>query len=220
MYMNRTLFSHPLRDVFMLAALLTGTGCHAATVISEVFYDAIGADAGLVFVELFGAPGTMLDGMILEGVNGSGGEVYRSVALSGEIPADGIFVIADGGRDGTSLVENADLVAAVDFQNGPDSIVLRNAAGVLDALGYGDFSSAVFAGEGRAAAAVSAGRSLARLDPLLDSDDNLADFSALDIPTPGVIAVATVPLPPAVVLFMSGFAGLLGIGRRRRRDCC
>jgi len=220
MYPYRTLFSHPLRDVFMLAALLTGAGCHASTVISEVFYDATGADTGLVFVELFGVPGTMLDGMMLEGVNGNGGVVYRSVALSGEIPADGVFVIADDRGDGTSLVGNVDLVAAVDFQNGPDSIVLRNAAGVLDALGYGNFSSAVFAGEGNAAAAVSAGRSLARLDPLLDSDDNLADFSVLDIPTPGVIAATAVPVPPAVVLFMSGFAGLLGVSRRRRRDCC
>jgi hypothetical protein len=220
MYMNRTLFSHPLRDIFMLSALLTGAGCHASTVISEVFYDATGPDTGLVFVELFGVPGTILDGMMLEGVNGNGGVVYRSVALSGEIPADGIFVIADDRGDGTSLVGNVDLVAAVDFQNGPDSIVLRNAAGVLDALGYGNFSSAVFAGEGNAAAAVSAGRSLARLDPLLDSDDNLADFSSLDVPTPGALEVAAVPVPPALVLFMSGFAGLLGIGRRRSRDSC
>jgi hypothetical protein len=103
----------------------------------------------------------------------------------------------------------------VDFQNGPDSIVLRNATGVLDALGYGDFTAAVFAGEGSAAVDVNAGRSLARLDVLLDSNDNATDFSVLDTPTPGSLPVAAVPVPPALVLFMSGFAGLIGIGRRK-----
>lgn len=202
----------------MAAALATGAVCHASLVISEVFYDATGADNGLAFVELFGAPGTILDGMLLEGINGSDGAVYRVIALTGEIPADGVFVIADDTGDGASLVANIDLVAEVDFQNGPDSIVLRNAAGVLDALGYGNFASAVFAGEGNAAVDVPAGSSLARLDPLLDSNDNLADFTELDTPTPGALEVTMVPVPPALVLFMSGFAGLMGVCRRLRNS--
>jgi hypothetical protein len=215
MYLARKIFSRPLKGVLMAAALLPGAGCHASTVISELFYDAAGADNGLVFVELFGTTGTLLDGMLLEGVNGGDGTVYRSISLSGEIPADGIFVIADDRGDGTSLVADFDLVAEVDFQNGPDSIVLRNAAGVLDALGYGDFTASVFAGEGDAAIDVNAGRSLVRLDPLVDSNNNAADFSVLGTPTPGSIPVAAVPVPPALVLFMSGMAGLLGIGRRK-----
>jgi len=60
---------------------------NSATVISEVFYDASGPDAGNVFVELFGLPGESLDGLILEGVNGGNGAVYRSILLSGVIPA-------------------------------------------------------------------------------------------------------------------------------------
>ena len=215
MYLARRKILHPFKGVLAAAALLTGAGCHASIVISELFYDATGADNGLVFVELFGTPGTLLDGMLLEGVNGGDGTVYRSISLSGVIPANGIFVIADDRGDGTSLVADFDLVAEVDFQNGPDSVVLRDAAGVLDALGYGDFSAAVFAGEGSAAVDVSAGRSLARLDPFADSNDNSVDFSVLDTPTPGSVPVATVPVPAALVLFMSGFAGLIGIGRRK-----
>jgi hypothetical protein len=204
MYPARKIISHAFQGVLLAAGLLTGAGCHASTVISELFYDAAGADNGLVFVELFGTPGTHLDGMLLEGVNGSDGAVYRSISLSGVIPADGVFVIAD------------DRVADVDFQNGPDAIVLRNAAGVLDALGYGDFTAAHFAGEGSAAVDVNAGRSLVRLDPLLDSDDNAVDFSVQETPTPGSLPVAAVPVPPAFFLFMSGIAGLVGIGRRKR----
>ena len=176
MYPARKMISHGFQGVLLAVGLLTGAGCHASMVISELFYDAAGADNGLVFVELFGTPGTHLDGMLLEGVNGGDGAVYRSISLSGVMPADGVFVIADDRGDGTSLVAGFDLVAEVDFQNGPDAIVLRNAAGVLDALGYGNIAGALFAGEGSAAVDVNAGRSLVRLDPLLDSDDNAVDF--------------------------------------------
>jgi hypothetical protein len=123
-------------------------------------------------------------------------------------------VIADDDGSGSTQVSNADLVADVDFQNGPDSIVLRDASGVLDALGYGDFSSAVFAGEGNAAADVAGGWSLART-VLLDSDDNAVDFTGLDTPTPGSVPLSAVPVPPALALFLSGILGLAGVSRRK-----
>ena len=156
-----------------------------------------------------------LDGLLLEGVNGTGGSVYLSVPLSGSIPADGVFVIADDAGGGTTLVGNADLVADADFQNGPDSILLRDGDTVLDAVGYGDFSSAVFAGEGSPAVAVPAGSSLARLNPSLDTDDNLADFTALALPTPGTVPVSAVPLPAPLGLLLSGLAGLGVVARRK-----
>jgi hypothetical protein len=186
----------------------------AQTVISEVLYDAAGTDNGNVFLELFGAPGAILDGLSLEGVNGADGSVYSTIMLSGVIPADGVFVIGDDTGDGTTLVSNADLVMNVDFQNGPDSVVLRDANGVLDALGYGDFTSGVFAGEGTAAVDVPGGSSLARITPWLDSNDNLVDFIPLDVPTPGSVPVSAVPLPPAIMLFLSGMVGLAGVARR------
>lgn len=201
--------------VLVLGALVAVPPGQAQTVISEVLYDAAGTDSGNVFVELFGTPGTPLDGLQLEGINGADGSTYLTVALAGAIPADGVFVVADDSGDGSSFVANADQVADVDFQNAPDSIVLRSDSGVLDALGYGDFSSAVFAGEGSAAPDTPGGSSLARYNPLVDTDDNLADFLVLDVPTPGTVSATAVPLPPAVMLFLSGIAGMLGIARRR-----
>ena len=198
-----------------LAVMTPLAQAKAQTIISELLYDAAGTDSGQVFVELYGTPGTLVDGLFLDGINGSDGSVYLTVALTGVIGSDGVFVIGDDDGNGSTLVNNADLVADVDFQNGPDSIVLRDASGVLDALGYGDFSSAVFAGEGNAAADVVGGWSLART-VLLDSDDNAVDFTGLDTPTPGSVPLSAVPVPPALALFLSGILGLAGVSRRKR----
>jgi hypothetical protein len=197
-----------------VAAITPLAQANAQTIISELFYDAAGTDSGQVFVELYGTPGTLVDGLFLDGINGSDGSVYHTVTLTGVIDSDGVFVIGDDDGSGNTLVSNADQVADVDFQNGPDSILLRDASGVLDALGYGDFSSAVFAGEGNAAADVTGGWSLART-VLLDSDDNAADFTGLDTPTPGSVPVSAVPVPPALALFLSGLVGLVGVSRRK-----
>ena len=201
-----------------VAGMLLLNPVQASIVLSEVLYDSTGSDNGNVFVELFGTPGTVLDGLLLEGINGTDGAVYRSITLSGMIPADGIFLVGDDSGDGTTLVDNADLVADVDFQNGPDSIVLRDTSGILDALGYGDFTGNVFAGEGSAAPDVPSGSSLARSNPQGDTDNNLVDFISLDLPTPGSVPgsapVSAVPLPPALWLFMAGIVGLLTTGRR------
>ena len=216
---ERTLLLRLATGLSGCAGMLTAANGFAGTIISEVLYDAAGADSGSVFVELYGTPGTLLDGHLLEGVNGTDGSVYRAVPLAGSIPPGGVFVIADDGGGGSTLVDNADLVADVDFQNGPDSIVLRNGALVLDAVGYGDFTSAVFAGEGAAAVAAPAGSSIARFNPLLDSDNNLADFMVMDLPTPGAVPVSAVPVPAPLGLLLSGLAGL-GVVARRKGNIC
>jgi len=203
----------------VFSTVLSAQAMSASLVISELFYDASGPDAGLVFVELFGTPGESLNGLVLEGINGTGGTVYTSLNLSGVIPGDGIFVVGDD-NGGSTSVPNADLIANIDYQNGPDSVVLRNGAVILDAVGYGNFGgSSIFAGEGTAAPDPASGSSIARFNPLLDSGDNSVDFIVLNTPTPGVVPlVSSVPLPAGIWLFISGLLPLVSSRFFRRKN--
>jgi hypothetical protein len=188
----------------------------ALPLISELFYDATGSDDGKSFVELYGTPGTLLDDFRIEGVNGSNGDVTPTLVLSGVIPGDGLFVIADGLSDGTTSVLEADLILNFDFQNGPDSVQLLAPDGsVVDALGYGEFApDEIFAGEGSPAPDAPADASLARWFADIDTDDNAADFT-VSSPTPGSAALA-VPEPATAALVSAGLVGLAHGGRRRR----
>jgi hypothetical protein len=189
----------------------------ALPLLSEVYYDAVGSDDGQSFVELYAAPGTLLDGLAIEGVNGSGGAIGPVITLSGSVGLDGLFVVADSLSGGGSSVADFDLLANFDFQNGPDSIVLRSDTAVLDAVGYGSFAASdVFAGEGAAAPDAPAGSSLARLFANVDTDDNAADFVVLGAPTPGTAELA-LPEPGAGLLLGGGLAGLALLGGPPRR---
>lgn len=208
----------PLRSLawlvpLALAGALPSGPARALPLISEVFYDAVGSDDGLSFIEISGTPGESLDGFTLEGVNGANGDVAPILVLSGVIGANGLFVVADARSDGTSAVALADLLLNFDFQNGPDSIVLTDGEFAVDALGYGVFAlGEIFAGEGTPAIDPPAGSSLARRFADLDSDDNAADFIALETPTPGSAAFQ-VPEPGSGAL---AFAGLFTLGWLRR----
>ena len=152
----------------------------AQVVINEVLYDGPGSDMGM-FTELKGEPGLSLDGYSLVGVNGSGGVVYRTIDLTGNvIPADGYFVVA---QDGT--VANGDFVTGdADWQNGADQVQLLSGSTILDSVCYGSDPDLVCEG-GTNAPDVTGGTSLARCPDGSDTDDNMADFLADETPTPG-----------------------------------
>ena len=209
---NTTLLRAATLALTTLASLPAG-----AVQISELLYDAVGTDNGTVFVELWGTPGTSLEGFQIAGVNGADGAIGPILTLSGQIGEDGFFVVADSDV-GTTQVANADLLLNFDFQNGPDSIVLRDALGdFLDALGYGLFGAAeIFAGEGSPAPDGAAGQSLARVFANRDTNDNAADFALLDLPTPGAGPIALPESTTAASLAL--FAGALCLARRRQRS--
>lgn len=203
-------------SAFTLAALASGAA-QALPVLSELYYDAVGSDDSESFVEIHGLPGTALDGFAIDGINGTNGAVGPTILLSGSIGSSGLFVVADRRSDGSSSVLGADLLANFDFQNGPDSVVLRQGDLILDGLGYGTFvAGEINAGEGAAAPGVSAGSSLARVFANVDTNDNAADFVALATPTPGSAPISVVPEPGTALLLGLGLSGLASASRPRR----
>ncbi len=216
---HRMISRTPLTLVAALlaTATLAAGSARAVPLLSEVFYDAVGSDDGQSFVELYGIPGTVLDGLRLEVVNGANGAVVATLPLGGVIGPTGLFVVADRFADGTTDVAVFDQLLNFDIQNGPDSVVLLGPDGVLDALGFGEFAPGeIFAGEGAPAPGVPPGSSLARIFANVDSDDNAADFVELLVPTPGQAPILPVPEPTTGALAAAGALGLGWLGHHRR----
>jgi cysteine-rich repeat protein len=176
-----------IQDVnYLQVCVPSGGGGAPDVTISEVLYDSPGKDTD-VFVEIKGPPNTILDGLALVGINGSNGAIYGVAAVYGYIGASGYFVIAHPSAN-EALLDAADMTSKkVDFQNGPDSIQLRYGDVVVDAVAYGDFTSAVFAGEGTATLDVSTpGQSIVRIPGFGDTNDNSVDFAISIYPSPGL----------------------------------
>ena len=179
--------------------------------ISEIHYDNAGADVG-EFVAVTGPAGLDLSGWKIVLYNGSNGQSYRSVDLSGELQ----------GTAG-SLVEAYWTMSGI--QNGPDAVALVSGAGsVAEFIAY---EAAVTAGNGDAAgltarqlpvdenSSTAIGQSLQRVGGL-----DLWSWRVAQA-TPGIVnsglqlpAVAAVPVPASLGLCV---AGLVGMSVRRVR---
>jgi uncharacterized protein len=204
-----------LRSALAAFLLLGAAQAGATPLLSEVYYDAVGSDDGQSFIEIYGVPGTSLAGLTIEAINGAGGGVTHTLTLSGTIGASGLFVVADSptGTSSTS-VANADLILDFDFQNGPDSVLLRDASGILDAVGYGVFAAGdIFAGEGSPTVDPAAGSAIARRFADIDTNDNAADWLGA-APTPGAAPRA---VPEANALALLGAAAAVLLRRRFSR---
>ncbi|RJP78805.1 MAG: T9SS C-terminal target domain-containing protein [Candidatus Zixiibacteriota bacterium] len=166
--------------VLLLAALIAIPGW-AQVKINEVMVNDISTDDS-TYVELYGPANTVLTGYQLVGVNGFNGQEYATIDLVGIIPSDGFFVIGEIAMPGVDLVN-----ALVDFQNGPDNILLKNGGNVVDAIGYGIFDSVnvYFVGEGDPTPDQPPGSSLSRNPDGHDTGNNADDFELTTFLTPG-----------------------------------
>ncbi|MDD5088918.1 MAG: hypothetical protein PHI18_09005, partial [bacterium] len=191
-----------LTGLVIVLSFALAAGASAQVVINEILYDTQGDDdPDQLFTELWGLPGTDLSGWSLVGINGNGGAAYRTVPLSGTIPADGYYVVGN-----TASVPNVDLVlgdggygVGVDWQNAGssesedcDGIDLMNGATLVDHICYGACADGhVCTGEGGSNAPdpwpTSGGPNyaIARMPDHQDTDNNGTDWVATDQHTPG-----------------------------------
>ncbi|MBU0690715.1 T9SS type A sorting domain-containing protein [bacterium] len=187
--------STKMKTIFtLIACLALLTAAPAQVMINEVHYDTPSTDdTSIMYTEIYGPPGTNLDGWTLVGINGNGGAPYLTLQLEGDIPDDGYFVV------GGSNVANVDQVSPHDWQNAGsasgvscDGLDLRNSTGTtVDHLCYGECDADdICTGEGGtngpdpfpSGGMLSA---IARIPDHQDTDDNGADWQATEDLTPG-----------------------------------
>jgi len=103
----------------LILGMFSSITSYSQIVINEVESDTPGADL-LEFVELYGSPGTSLDGHVIVFFNGLNNASYASYDLDGySLDGNGFFVL------GNTAVSNVDLVYGDNvMQNGADAIAL------------------------------------------------------------------------------------------------
>jgi hypothetical protein len=165
--------------------LLVLAACTPANrvIVTEVFYDALGDDTGLEFVELFNPTPqpVALAGLRLEAGDGAGAGRWtlRWTAPAGTaLPPGARYVI--GGAD---IDPPPDQVVELSLQNGPDAVRLEWPDGAIDVVGYGALAFDEYYC-GHPAADVASGLSLARVPDASATGDNAVDFRAAQ-PSPG-----------------------------------
>ena len=164
--------------------------------INELAYAPDGPDGeGPTFIELRGAPGTVVHGAKLVERSGSDGASSDLVELVGVIPGSGYFVV------GQNLDVSVNMGADTDLTNTRGGVDLLDCEGVLiDAMAYGD-DAVDEIGEGNPSDNVADNNdeSLARCttEVLVDADtnDNYVDFHRSTTPSPGAANYGFVPRP-------------------------
>lgn len=145
-------------------------------VINELYYDSPSTDAG-TFIELRGPAGKALSGYTLAAFDTAGTQ-YRTITLSGTIPASGYFVVAQD----TTVPSRTLVNAGADLNNGSGSLRLLKSTTIIDAVAYGSPTSS--RGEGTSAPTTGAGSALARVPDGSDTNANSVDFK-VQVSTPG-----------------------------------
>src|SRR5438093_6711220 len=166
-------------------ALVTLAACSAAgrPLVAEVFYDAIGDDTGLEFVELYNpdARAQPLAGARLQSGDGAGPDRWTTRWTGAEadtIPPHGRFVIGGG------LVTPApQAVVELGLQNGPDAVRLLWPDGAAEVVGYGALAYPEYFC-GAPAPDASSGLSLSRIPDDADAAPKPLDFRPA-APSPG-----------------------------------
>lgn len=159
-----------------------------------------GASASDEFAELTNAGAVPVDliGFELVYVTSSGGTVTRKAAWTAPtILEPGAHLLVANAAGIHAAVADATYTGGFAATGG--SVALRPIGGVVvDAVGWGDASGSFV--EGAAAPAPASGSSIERLPggPLgngVDSNDNAADFTVRDAPSPQNLAAAPTPTP-------------------------
>jgi len=165
--------------------LLAAAGCAppARPIVTEVFYDAIGDDTGLEFVELWNPASAPypLAGLRLEAGDGAGPGRWTTRwtgAVTDTLPPLGRFVIG-----GARVSPAPQVVMELALQNGPDAVRLVWPDGAVEVVGYGALADPEYYC-GSPAPDVAAGQSLARVPDGADLGSNARDFRAA-APSPG-----------------------------------
>ncbi|PTA66860.1 Gldg family protein [Deinococcus arcticus] len=158
------------------SAPLAALAAAGEPVLNELYYDAPGTDAG-TFIELKGPAGKSLSGYTLAAYDTAGTQ-YRTVTLSGTIPASGYYVVAQD----TTVASRTLVSSGADLNNGSGSLHLLKSGALVDAVAYG--SPTTGRGEGTPAPTTGAGSALARVPDGQDTGANSADFKVQGA-TPG-----------------------------------
>ncbi len=152
-----------MKKILLLLSVFLSLGASAQVVINEVDADQVGTDAA-EFIELYGAPNTSLDGLVVVFFNGSNDMSYGAYDLDGfSTDANGLFVLGNAGVNGVQIEFPGN-----GLQNGADAV-------------------AIFTGNATDWATAAMVTNTNLIDALVYGTDDADDTGLLSVLTPGQI---------------------------------